>query len=140
MASDQACSHLETPGEPLERPNWEVADIIRLYGHSYRQADPVSPGQHKILNALVACRTAQLGGHQELCPQCGFQRQAYNSCRNRHCPKCQTVSKARWVEARRAELLPTSYFHTVMTLPHELNSLIEPMLKKPPKGAMSSTR
>src|SRR5688572_14548324 len=72
----------------------------------------------------MACRTAQLGGHAEQCPQCGFERYAYNSCRNRHCPKCQTGTTANWVEARRAELLPTPYFHTVMTLPHELNPLI----------------
>ncbi len=124
MASAHAYGHPEPAGEPLDRPNWEVADIIRLYGDSYRQAYDVSPAQQKMLDALVACRTAQLGGHREYCLECGFERQAYNSCRNRHCPKCQTVTKARWVEARRAELLPTPYFHTVLTLPHELNPLI----------------
>jgi len=97
---------------------------LRLYGDSYRQTHPVSAAQDKVIDAIVACRTAQLGGHAELSPQCGFERYAYNSCRNRHGPKCQIVTKANWVEARRAELLPTPYFHTVMTLPHELNPLI----------------
>jgi hypothetical protein len=84
----------------------------------------VSPAQQRIIDDLIACRTARLGGHLDFCEQCGFERPAYNSCRNRHCPKCQTVTKAKWVEARRAELLPTAYFHTVLTLPHELNPLI----------------
>lgn len=75
------------------------------------------------MQAIIACRTAQLGGHAEPGPPCGCERYAYNSCRNRHCPKWQTVTKARWVAARRAELLPTPSCHTVLTLPHELNPL-----------------
>lgn len=75
------------------------------------------------MRAIVACRTAALGGHIERCDQCGFSRNAYNSCRNRHCPKCQALAKARWLAAREAELLPVKYFHTVFTLPHELNAL-----------------
>jgi hypothetical protein len=102
----------------------EVADILRRFGPSYAQTHSVSPFEQRIIDDLIACRTASVGGHIEHCPQCGFKRQAYNSCRNRHCPKCQTVTKMRWVEARRAELLPTPYFHTVVTLPHELNPLV----------------
>jgi hypothetical protein len=102
----------------------EIADILRRFGPSYGQTHSVSPCEQHIIDALTACRTATLGGHIEHCSQCGFERQADNSCRNRHCPKCQTVSRMQWVEARRAELLPTPYFHTVLTLPHELNPLV----------------
>jgi hypothetical protein len=106
------------------RSRLELADILRLFGPSYAQTHAVSPVEQRIIDDLIACRTASLDGHLEHCAQCGFARQAYNSCRNRHCPKCQTVTKMRWVEARRAELLPTAYFHTVVTLPHELNPLV----------------
>jgi len=102
----------------------ELADILRQFGPHYAQTHSVSPFEQRIIDDLIACRTARLGGHLEHCAQCGFERQAYNSCRNRHCPKCQTVTKMRWVEARRAELLPTPYFHTVLTLPHALNPLV----------------
>lgn len=112
------------PPEPCDRPRWEVADILRHFGETYAQTHSVSPFEQRVIDDLIACRTAQLGGHSDVCPQCGFERQAYNSCRNRPCPTCQTVTKAKWVEARRAELLPTAYFHAVLTLPHELNPLI----------------
>ncbi len=105
-------------------PGLEVADILRRFGPSYAQAHSLSPFENRIIDDLTACRTARFGGHKERCPKCNFERQAYNSCRNRHCPKCQTVAKVRWVEARRAELLPTPYFHTVLTLPHELNPMV----------------
>jgi hypothetical protein len=97
---------------------------LRRFAESYARTHSVSPFEQRVIDDLIACRTAQLGGHIDACPQCGFERQAYNSCRNRHCPKCQTVTKAKWVEARRAEFLPAPYFHVVMTLPHELNPLI----------------
>jgi Putative transposase/Transposase zinc-binding domain len=113
----------ESPPGP-DRPLWEVADIFRLYGATYRQTHAVSAAQQKVIDAILACRTAQLGGHAERCPQCGFERYAYSSCRNRHCPKCQTWATVQWVEAQRAELLPTPYFHTVFTVPHALNALI----------------
>jgi predicted Zn-ribbon and HTH transcriptional regulator len=103
---------------------WEVADIFRLYGETYRRTHPVPPAQQQVMHAIEACRTAQLGGHAEHCPTCGFERYAYNSCRNRHCPKCQTFTKVQWVEDRKAELLPVPYFHLVFTLPHALNPLI----------------
>ena len=116
------------PGEPAGRtpgtPLWEVADIFRLYGEAYRRHHPVPPGQQKVMHDIEACRTAQLGGHAEHCPACGFERYAYNSCRNRHCPKCQIFTKVQWVEARKAELLPVPYFHLVFTVPHALNPLI----------------
>jgi len=105
-------------------PRWEVADIVRLYGDAYRAAHSVLLAYHKVMHDLVVCRTAQLGGHTEQCPSCGFERYAYNSCRNRHCPTCQTWTKVQWVEDRKAELLPVPYFHVVFTLPHALNPLI----------------
>ncbi|HEY5864790.1 MAG TPA: IS91 family transposase [Candidatus Tectomicrobia bacterium] len=105
-------------------PPWEVADILRLYGATYRRTHPVSPAHQRVMHDIEACRTAQLGGHAEHCPACGFERYAYNSCRNRHCPKCQTFTRAQWVEDRKAELLPVPYFHLVFTLPHALNPLI----------------
>jgi hypothetical protein len=109
---------------PPSAPPWEVADIFRLYGETYRRTHLVPPAQQRVMRDLAACRTAQCGGHAEHCPTCGFERYAYNSCRNRHCPKCQTFPKVQWVENRKAELLPVPYFHLVFTVPHDLNSLI----------------
>ena len=105
------------------RPRWELADVLRLYGDQYRREHHVPPSHLKVMQAIQVCRTAYLGGHMEQCDRCGFQRPAYNSCRNRHCPKCQALAKARWLQARRAELLPVGYFHMVFTVPHELNPL-----------------
>jgi hypothetical protein len=119
-----SCPHAGDSQRDANHPRWEVADIFRLYGDTYRQRYGVSAAQQKVIDALLACRTAQLGGHAERCPQCGFERYAYSSCRNRHCPKCQTWATAQWVEAQRAELLPTPYFHTVFTVPHDLNALM----------------
>jgi hypothetical protein len=106
------------------RPACELADVIRRYGPAYRRARRLPYSHHRVLNAIERCRTAALGGHRERCAHCGFERLAYNSCRNRHCPKCQALVKAQWLEARQAELLPVPYFHNVFTLPHQLNSLI----------------
>jgi Putative transposase/Transposase zinc-binding domain len=106
------------------RPACELADVVRRYGTAYRRARRLPYSQHRVLNAIERCRTAALGGHREWCAQCGFERYAYNSCRNRHCPKCQALVKAQWLEARQAELLPVPYFHNVFTLPHQLNGLI----------------
>jgi Putative transposase/Transposase zinc-binding domain len=114
----------ETEGRQPSAPPWEVADIFRLYGETYRRHHAVPPAQQQVMHDIEACRTAQLGGHAEYCPTCGFERYAYNSCRNRHCPKCQTFPKVQWVEARKAELLPVPYFHLVLTVPHDLNALI----------------
>jgi Putative transposase/Transposase zinc-binding domain len=110
-------------GQP-SGPPWEVADIFRLSGETYRRAHPVPPAQQQVRRDIEACRTAQLGGHAEHCPTWGFERYAENSCRNRHCPKCQTFPKVPGVEDRKAELLPVPYFHLVLTVPHALTPLI----------------
>ena len=106
------------------KPQFEVADVFRMYGDEYRQSHATTSEQRKVMAAIMACRTARLGGHQEICDHCGHLRNCYNSCRNRHCPKCQTMTKERWLEKRREELLPCGYFHMVFTVPHVLNPLI----------------
>jgi Putative transposase/Transposase zinc-binding domain len=100
----------------------ELADILRDNAPAFLDAygDTVSPQQHRVLRDLVRCRTAALGGHVEQCDGCGHQRIAYNSCRNRHCPRCQAAARAAWLDERAAELLPTEYFHVVFTLPSDL--------------------
>lgn len=107
-----------------EHSGHEVADVFRLYGQSFRQNNPISNTQDKVMRRIELCRTAALGGHVEQCNQCGFERISYNSCRDRHCPKCQTLVKERWLGERKSELLPCGYFHLVFTLPHELNPII----------------
>lgn len=102
----------------------ELADIFRAYGESYRQAHPLPRAQLKVMRAIESCRTAALGGHLQQCDTCGYQQPVYNSCRNRHCPKCGSLAKAQWLEDRKADLLPVGYFHLVFTLPHELNPLV----------------
>jgi predicted Zn-ribbon and HTH transcriptional regulator len=102
----------------------ELADIFRAYGKSYRRNHPLPLSHLKVIEAVERCRTAALGGHLEQCDRCGFERPAYNSCRNRHCPKCQSLAKLKWLDKQKSELLPTGYFHLVFTLPHELNPLI----------------
>jgi len=102
----------------------ELAEIFRQYGESYRRAHRLPVSHLKVMQAVERCRTAALGGHLEQCDSCGYERPAYNSCRNRHCPKCQSLAKAKWLEKQKSELLPVGYFHLVFTLPHELNALI----------------
>jgi len=101
----------------------EVAHIFRLYGEAYRQNHRLCRVQLQAMRAIEDCRTAVLGGHLYRCDQCGSEKNVYNSCRNRHCPKCQNLEKERWLEKRRNELLPVPYFHVVFTLPDELNIL-----------------
>jgi hypothetical protein len=101
----------------------EVADIFRIYGQCYRDNHRLPLSHLKVMRAIEGCRTAALGGHVEKCDHCGLERISYNSCRNRHCPKCQPMAKAAWLQQRKAELLPVGYFHNVFTLPHELNSI-----------------
>lgn len=101
----------------------ELADIVRAHGVSFSASHRLCPMQRRALRAIEHCRTAALGGELRQCDACGAQRYVYHSCRNRHCPKCQTRSKERWLAARRAELLPVPYYHLVFTLPHELNAL-----------------
>ena len=109
----------------MSRPAVEVADILRAQGRLFldQYQSSFSFQQLKVFRALQACRTATLGGHLDACPKCGHQAISYNSCRNRHCPKCQTQARQRWLAERQRELLPTSYFHVVFSVPHELNLL-----------------
>jgi hypothetical protein len=109
---------------PAKASSCELADVFRRYGEAYQQTHRLTRPQRKAFWAITHCRTAALGGHREWCPACGFQRYTYHSCRNRHCPKCQTTATAAWVAARQEELLPVPYFHQVFTLPHELNALV----------------
>lgn len=104
----------------MARPACELAGILRQYGEAYRETHPLPLQQLRVMRAIEVCRTAVLGGHVEECGQCHYTRIAYNSCRNRHCPKCQNTERARWLEARKAELLPVEYFHVVFTIPEEL--------------------
>jgi len=103
----------------------ELADIVRAHGAAFRAGQGLSSVQHRALRAIEACRTAALGGEIAQCSHCGATHYRYHSCRNRHCPKCQTLAKERWLAARRSELLPVPYFHLVFTLPHELNALAQ---------------
>ena len=109
---------------PEDKEQVELADIFRRYADDYRQSHTVPYEQLKVMRHIEICRTAVLGGHVEQCDQCGFERIAYNSCRDRHCPKCQTLTKEQWLNDRKAELLPCGYFHLVFTLPHDLNPII----------------
>jgi hypothetical protein len=103
----------------------ELADIVRAHGAAYQPAHPLCRAQRRALRAIATCRTAVLGGHRAVCTACGAERITYNSCRNRHCPKCQRVATERWLAARRREVLPIPYFHVVFTLPHALNPLAQ---------------
>jgi hypothetical protein len=107
------------------RPALEVADVVRAHGAEFRQAHAasLSQRQRRVLRSIELCRTAALGGHLERCDQCGHERNAYNSCADRHCPKCQSLARAKWLEKRQAELLPCEYFHVVFTLPAQLAAL-----------------
>lgn len=108
-------------GRPVNKV--ELADIFSQHGDAYLASHSVSSIQRKAINAISSCRTSALGGHVSRCDHCGALEIAYNSCRYRHCPKCQTTKKLRWLEERKAELLPVPYFHVVFTLPHELNQI-----------------
>ena len=109
---------------PKKQQQVELADIFRLYADDYRRSYAVSYQQLKVMRHIQICRTAVLGGHVEQCDQCAFEQIAYNSCRDRHCPKCQTLTKEQWLNDRKAELLGCGYFHLVFTLPHDLNPII----------------
>jgi hypothetical protein len=103
----------------------ELAHIVRAHGAAFRATHRLSYAQLRVLRAIEACRTPALGGQLLQCERCGAQHYRYHSCGNRHCPKCQTLAKERWLAARRAELLPLPYFHLVFTLPHQLNALAQ---------------
>jgi len=102
------------------QPQWEVADVVRRTDLSKLS---LTVHQHKTLRAITQCRTAALGGHVDACDQCGTISISYNSCRNRHCPKCQGHKRKEWIDKRQADLLPCTYYHVVFTLPQELNPL-----------------
>src|SRR5438477_1466 len=109
----------------MDRPKLEVADIFRRYGEAYRlQHDgSLSTAQRRVMTAIEVCRTAALGGHLERCDCCSYERPCYSSCRDRHCPKCQSLARAEWVEKRMAEVLPTHYFHVVFSVPEQIASI-----------------
>lgn len=107
----------------MPRPSLELADIFRHHGESYRNKHALTLEQLKPMRAIETCRTAALGGHVERCGHCAHQRISYNSCRNRHCPKCQTLAREQWLTRRRAELLPVTYYHVVFTLPPAIAQL-----------------
>ena len=106
----------------MDRPNLEVADVFRRYGEVYREKHgaSMSTGQRRVMTAIEVCRTAALGGHLEQCDECGHRRNCYCSCRNRHCPKCQSLARAEWIEKRQSELLDCEYFHVVFTVPEQI--------------------
>ena len=107
----------------MNRPALEVADIVRAHGAEFKQQHPTSREQRRALSSIEHCRTATLGAHRERCDQCEHEVIAYNSCRNRHCPKCQGSARTAWVDKQQADLLPAPYFHLVFTLPEELAPL-----------------
>ena len=109
----------------MSRPTLEVADILRRHGHLWRQSHHghISLAQLKVMSAIASCRSAALGGHVLFCQACDHQQIAYNSCRNRHCPKCQASAAHRWLDARQADLLPVDYYHLVFTLPEPVSDL-----------------
>jgi hypothetical protein len=109
----------------VERPALEVADIFRAHGPAWRvrERGHLSLGQLKVMSAIERCRSAALGGHQLLCSSCSQPQIAYNSCRNRHCPKCQGSAAQRWLQARQADLLPVEYYHVVFTLPAPVSAI-----------------
>ena len=109
----------------MDRPKFELADIFRRYGKAYREkhSASMSIAQRCIMSAVEVCRTAALGGQIEQCDQCGHRRFAYRSCRNRHCPRCQSLARAEWIQCRQAELLICEYFHVVFTVPQEIAAI-----------------
>jgi Putative transposase/Transposase zinc-binding domain len=109
----------------MARPRLEVADVFRAHGAAWREANPghASLSQLKVMSAIETCRTSALGGHVERCEDCAHERIAYNSCRNRHCPKCQGATARQWLAEREAELLPVPYYHVVFTLPAAIGAI-----------------
>jgi len=109
----------------MDRPKLEVADVFRRYGEAYREQHDgsLSSAQRRVMTAIEVCRTAALGGHLERCDCCNHERPSYDSCRDRHCPKCQSLARAEWVEKRISEVFPTHYFHVVFTIPEQVASI-----------------
>ena len=111
------------PSPTGKRPGVEVADIFRAHGEVYRQEHVLTPDQLKVMRAVEVCRTEVLGGHLDVCDRCGHSQPSYNSCRDRHCPKCQSLAQAKWTQERTERLLPVHYFHVVFTLPSSLRTV-----------------
>ncbi|HYV37950.1 MAG TPA: IS91 family transposase [Gemmataceae bacterium] len=107
----------------MQRPALELADLFRQHGPAYRQAHSLPVHQHRLMRAIETCRTAALGGHVDKCDRCQYTRISYNSCRNRHCPKCQGKQRSEWLDQRKNELLPVEYFHVVFTIPAQLAAI-----------------
>lgn len=109
----------------MHRPKLEVADVFRRYGASYREkyGASMSSAQRRVMSAIELCRTAALGGHLERCDECGHERNCFNSCRDRHCPKCQSLARAQWIEDRQTDLLDCPYYHVVFTVPEEIAAI-----------------
>ena len=107
----------------MPRPALELADIFRQHGEAYRDRHAPPLSQRRVMRAIETCRTAALGGHVDRCSRCPYTRISYNSCRNRHCPKCQNADRARWLQQRQSELLPVEYFHVVFTLPEPISAI-----------------
>lgn len=105
------------------RPRFDIADIVRQHRAALEADEHLTLAQRRVLSAMALCRTAELGGHVDVCRSCGFERPAYNSCRNRHCPKCQALRQEKWISARTERLLSVRHFHVVFTLPSELRAL-----------------
>jgi len=103
----------------------ELADVVRAHGEAFAKSRVLRPEERGALRAIEQCRTAALGGHLDVCTACGLEQPSYNSCRNRHCPKCQSLAQARWIEARLERILPVHYFHVVFTLPAELRAVAQ---------------
>jgi len=121
MNANTALAHVTQSVRPL----LEVADIFRTYGEHYRKNHWISADQRKAMVNIENCRTAALGGHVDICDNgCGYTRISYNSCRDRHCPKCQSLQSAKWLDGRLKRMLPCPYFHVVVTFPHQLNPII----------------
>jgi hypothetical protein len=118
-----AHAHQPAGWRTTDGPRLEVADIVRAHGPAFARAHALTPDQHAVLRDIGRCRTAALGGHANVCDDCGHVEVSYNSCRNRHCPKCQSLAQARWLNARLERILPTHYFHVVFTLPSELHAV-----------------
>jgi len=119
VAHTLSCTQKRTP-----QPQLDIADIFRAHAQAYRDGHATTPEQARAIGAIGLCRTARLGGHVERCHSCGFSSQAYNSCRNRHCPKCQGAAQRAWVEKHLLRILPVHYFHVVFTLPAQLRPLV----------------
>ncbi len=113
-----SCAPARTRAAPIE-----LADVVRAHGEAFAGGRVLRPEERSALRAIERCRTAALGGHLDVCTACGLERPSYNSCRNRHCPKCQSLAQARWVATRLERILPVHYFHVVFTLPAELRAV-----------------